>query len=191
MSTAKPRVLVADPPWTRGQTDKRKGAERHYPLMFTERIAAMPITQFMDENSSLFLWATPGALEDALAVMKAWGYTYKSQAIWDRYYLGLGAYFRYNHELLLFGTRGTPQQWKYRGQRSVLLYPRMAHSVKPFEQFTMIERVLDGPYLELFARRRPNTMGDWRVWGNEVDSDIVIPGYPVPSDALHARGEVA
>ena len=47
---------------------------------------------------------------------------------------------------------------------------------------TLIERVLDGPYLELFARQRPNSHADWSVWGNEIDSDIVIPGYPVPSD---------
>lgn len=185
-----PKVILADPPWVRGQSGQTKGAEKYYPLMGTERIANMPVSDLAASDASLFLWAIPGAIEDALFVMRRWGFTYKSQAIWDKYYLGLGHWFRFNHELLLYGERGKPQPWKYRGQRSVLPYPRMEHSVKPAEQFALIERVLDGPYLELFARRRPNTRADWRVWGNEVDSDIVIPGYPVPSDRRHPGEEV-
>lgn len=187
MTHEKPKVLVADPPWAKGGNDRRKGAGRHYPLMTTERIAAMPIAEIMDDNSSLFLWAMPGAIPDALSVMERWGYTYKSQAIWDKYYLGLGRYFRYTHEVLLFGTRGKPQPWKYHGQRSMLLFPRTRHSEKPAETAALVERVLDGPYLELFARRRPSSNGSsgpWRVWGDGVESDIVVPGYPVPSDPV-------
>ena len=60
--------------------------------------------------------------------------------------------------------------------------PVTEHSRKPAEQFAIIERVSQGPFLELFARRRPDSRQDWRVWGDEIDSDIAIPGYPVPSD---------
>ena len=60
--------------------------------------------------------------------------------------------------------------------------PSAAHSQKPEEMIPLIERVLDGPYLELFARRRPNSHADWSIWGDQIDSDISIPGYPVPSD---------
>lgn len=63
------------------------------------------------------------------------------------------------------------------------------HSHKPEEQFAVIERVSDGPYLELFARRRPPSNQEWFVWGNEVISDVVIPGYPVPGDVARDRQE--
>jgi N6-adenosine-specific RNA methylase IME4 len=66
--------------------------------------------------------------------------------------------------------------------------PLQEHSHKPEEQYAVIERISDGPYLELFARRRPPSDKAWAVWGNEVDSDIVLPGYPVPSDWHHRRG---
>ena len=65
--------------------------------------------------------------------------------------------------------------------------PVQDHSHKPEEQYAIIERVSPGPYLELFARRRPPSSADWAVWGNEIDSDIVIPGYAVPSDRLHHK----
>jgi N6-adenosine-specific RNA methylase IME4 len=196
MLEEKPKVLLADPPWMLGQTDIRKGARKHYPLMTTERIGEMPVATIMDEDSSCFLWALPGkALEDAMRVLASWGYTYKSQAVWDKYFMSLGGpYFRSTHEVLLYGTRGKPQKWKHHSQRSVLNFPRLGHSVKPAEQFPMIEALLDGPYLELFARRRPSSNGEhgrWLVWGDSIDSDIVIPGYPVPSDRLHRHGEAA
>ena len=58
--------------------------------------------------------------------------------------------------------------------------PLQDHSHKPEEQFAIIERISTGPYLELFARRRPPSNKSWAVWGNQIDSDIHIPGYPVP-----------
>jgi N6-adenosine-specific RNA methylase IME4 len=78
---------------------------------------------------------------------------------------------------MLLGTRGkAPVQFK--GQGTWGFYPLQDHSHKPEEQFAIIERVSPGPYLELFARRRPNEK--WAIWGNQVASDIDIPGYPVP-----------
>jgi N6-adenosine-specific RNA methylase IME4 len=185
------RVIYADPPWDIGQTGAR-GASKHYDLMTLERIKDMgeAVKELAAPNSVLLLWVTNNALPAGLAVMEAWGYRYVSNAAWDKYYMGLGNYVRNSHELLLLGIRGkvTP---KFRGQRSVLHFPRMEHSVKPAEMYPMIERLFDGPYLELFARSRPNSHADWSVWGNEIESDITIPGYPVPSDFAHQVAAVA
>lgn len=174
------KVIYADPPWDIQQKGAR-GAARHYDLMTLDRIKEMPVADLADDNATLLLWVTNGALPAGLEVMKAWGFEYKTNAAWDKYYMGLGLYFRGSHELLLHGTRGKAP-FKFRGQRSTLQFPRQEHSRKPEEMIPLIERVLDGPYLELFARQRPNSHREWSVWGNEIESDITIPGYPVPSD---------
>ncbi len=181
------RVVYADPPWDIAQLGAR-GASKHYDLMNLEDIKGMgeAVQALAADDSVLLLWVTNGALPAGLAVMEAWGYRYVSNAAWDKYYMGLGNYVRNSHELLLLGIRGkvTPN---FRGQRSVLHFPRMDHSVKPAEMYPMIERLFDGPYLELFARARPNSSSDWSVWGNELDSDVSLArwGYPVPSDFAH------
>jgi len=174
------KVIYADPPWDIHQKGAR-GAAQHYDLMTLDRIREMPVAELTDDNATLLLWVTKGALPAGLEVMKAWGFDYKTNAAWDKYYMGLGLYFRGSHELLLHGTRGKAP-FKFRGQRSTLQFPRQEHSRKPEEMIPLIERVLDGPYLELFARQRPNSHREWSVWGNETQSDITIPGYPVPSD---------
>ena len=179
-STKKFKVIYADPPWDIAQAGAR-GAVNHYDLMTLDRIKQLPVAEFADDDSTLLLWTTNAALPGALEVMAAWGFTYKTNAVWDKYYMGLGNYFRGSHEILLHGVRGKAP-FKFRGQRSTLMFPRQDHSHKPEEMIPLIERVLDGPYLELFARQRPNSHADWSVWGNQIDSDITIPGYPVPSD---------
>jgi N6-adenosine-specific RNA methylase IME4 len=177
------RVIYGDPPWDIAQKGAR-GAIEHYDLMSLDRIKAMPIADLADDNATLLLWVTNAALPAGLEVMEAWGFRYVTNAVWDKYYIGLGNYFRGSHEILLHGVRGRAP-FKYHGQRSTLLFPREDHSRKPAEMIPLIERVLDGPYLELFSRSRPNSRSDWSIWGNEVDSDITIPGYPVPSDFAH------
>ena len=180
-------VIYADPPWDIGQTGAR-GASQHYDLMTLDRIKEMgeAVQALAAPDSVLLLWVTNNALPAGLDVMKAWGYRYISNAAWDKYYMGLGNYIRNSHELLLVGVRGRVVP-KFRGQRSVLHFPRMGHSVKPTEMYPMIERLFDGPYLELFARARPNSQSDWSVWGNEIDSDVSLApwGFPVPSDFAH------
>lgn len=175
-------VIYADPPWNISQTGKR-GAINHYDLMTLERIKQMGplIKELADDNATLLLWVTSAALPAGIEVLRAWGFEYKSHAAWDKYHMGLGTYFRSSHETLLHGVRGKAP-FKFRGQRSTLLFPRTEHSRKPDEMIPMIERILDGPYLELFARRRPNSRSDWSVWGNEIDSSLMLPGFPVPSD---------
>lgn len=179
------RTILADPPWEIGQKDGRYGAHRHYPLMTLDRITALPVADLAEDDAHLYLWTINGALREGSEVMEAWGFTYRAPLTWIKPRFGLGQYLRNQTEHLLLGTRGTAPV-KFRGQGTWLYAPVQDHSHKPEEQYAVIERLSDGPYLELFARRRqPN----WSAWGNELIADIIIPGYPVPSDA-HIREEL-
>lgn len=183
-SSGQAKVIYADCPWDVSQKGER-GAVKHYDLMTLDEIKGMgeAVKHLAAENSVLLLWVTNGALPAGLEVMKAWGFRYVGNAAWDKYFMGLGNYVRNSHELLLIGVRGKIAV-KHRGTKSVMHFPRMEHSVKPAEMYPWIERLFDGPYLELFARTRPNSKSDWSVWGNEIESDVSLApwGYPVPSD---------
>lgn len=176
------RTILADPPWMTYQSGGR-GAIQHYPLMTIEQITAMPVAELAEENAHLWLWCTNAVLRDGYRVMEAWGFTPRSILTWVKPRLQLGQYLRNASEQLLFGTRGRAPV-NYRSQPTWMFAPLQDHSHKPEEQYAVIERISGGPYLELFARRR---QPGWDIWGNEVDSDIRIPGYPVPSDSERAR----
>lgn len=177
------RTILADPPWDIGQKG-RLGAQTHYDVMTLDRIKAMPVENFAEDDAHLYLWVINGAIKEGLEVMEAWGFTYRSPLTWIKPRLGLGHYLRNQTEHLLLGTRGKAPV-KFRGQGTWMYAPLQDHSHKPEEQYAVIERLSDGPYLELFARRRPPSTAQWRVWGNEIDSDITIPGYAVPSERHH------
>ncbi|PPF20833.1 MT-A70 family methyltransferase [Rathayibacter sp. AY1A7] len=173
-------TILADPPWNIEQTG-RLGAAQHYTLMSLDHIKAMPVEALAAENAHLWLWVTNATLEHGYDVIRAWGFTPRSPLTWIKPRILLGNYLRNATEHLLFATKGKAPV-RYKSQPTWMFAPLQAHSHKPEEQFAVIERISDGPYLELFARRRPPSNADWSVWGNEVDSDISIPGYPVPSD---------
>lgn len=178
------RVIYADPPWKRNQLGSR-GAINHYKLMDLDAIKGMaPAIQALSATDAvLLLWVTNSGLQDGLDVVKAWGFRYVGNAVWDKYLMGLGEHFRGSHELLLVGVKGRAKA-RFHGQKSVLQFPRTAHSAKPTEMASLIERMYEGPYLELFARRPPNSIEDWDWWGDECDATISLApwGYPVPSD---------
>lgn len=191
MSTTPPqrfRTLLADPPWDVQQKGKR-GAQQHYNLMTLDAIKTMPVADLMADDAHLWLWVTNATLRDGYDVAEAWGFTVRSPLTWVKFRLGLGNYLRNSTEHLLFATRGkAPVQ--YRAQPTWINAPVTDHSHKPEEQYPLIERVSPGPYLELFARRRPLSSSDWSVWGNEIASDVEIPGYPVPRHSDRApRGD--
>ena len=172
-------TLLADPPWDVQQKGAR-GAERHYDLMSLDRIKAMPISDLMAEDAHLWLWVTNATLRDGYDVAEAWGFTVRSPLTWVKFRLGLGNYLRNSTEHLLFATRGkAPVQ--YRSQPTWINAPVTDHSHKPEEQYAIIERISPSPYLELFTRRHPLSRSDWSVWGNQIPSDIQIPGYSVPT----------
>jgi len=179
------RTILADPPWDIHQ-DGGRGAIQHYSLMSLKRIKAMPISDLAAPNAHLWLWVTNATLRDGYDVAEAWGFTVRSPLTWVKFRLGLGVYLRNSTEHLLFATRGKAPV-KFRSQPTWINAPVQEHSRKPDEQYAIIERVSDGPYLELFARRRPPSLQPWSVWGNQIPSDITIQGYPIPSDQ-HARG---
>ena len=169
------RTVMCDPPWDINQKGKR-GAARHYPLMTLDQNKAMPVADLCEENAHLYLWVPNGLLPEGLEVVKEWGFTYRSPLYWIKPRLLLGNFIRNASETCLFATRGRAPV-KFHAQPNWLFAPQQDHSHKPEEQFAVIERLSHGPYLELFARRR---QPGWDAWGNEIDSDIVIPGYPVP-----------
>jgi N6-adenosine-specific RNA methylase IME4 len=179
------RTILADPPWNINQSGNF-GAVHHYPLMPLDRITALPVRDLGETDGHLWLWVTNGTLREGYEVAGRWGYTVRSVLTWIKFRLGLGVYLRNTTEHLLFATRGHAPV-EFRAQPTWFTAPVQEHSHKPEEQYALIERVSPGPYLELFARRRPPSTAGWSVWGNEVDSDILVPGYPVPSDQKWGR----
>lgn len=171
------RTIMADPPCD-VQQKGTLGAERHYDLMTLDRIKAMPVADLAAPDAHLWLWVTNATLRAGYDVMEAWGFIPRSPLTWVKPRLGLGTYLRNSTEHLILGTRGRAPV-NYRAQPTWMFAPLQAHSHKPEEQYAVIERISTGPFLELFARRR---QPGWHVWGNQISSDIAIPGYPVPSD---------
>ena len=162
-------TVLADPPWERNQRGSR-GAARHYPLMSLEAICALPVQRLVAADAHLWLWVTNGTLHDGRTVMDAWGFSYRSCLTWIKPRFGLGQYLRNQTEHLLFGVRGKAPVL-FRSQGTWFYAPVQEHSHKPEEQYAIVERCSPGPYLELFARRK---QAGWRVWGNEVESDITL-----------------
>lgn len=157
-------VVYADPPWDY-YLPLRGDPEFHYPTMPTSEICDLEVPA--SENAVLFLWTTNPKLEDALSVIKAWGFTYKTNLAWVKDKIGTGYYFRARHELLLLATKGNiPPPVETSRPHSVLFSPREGHSEKPDEAYELIEVMYPNRQcLELFARR--NREG-WTSWGDET-----------------------
>ncbi len=175
-------TILADPAW---DVEKKggRGAIKYYNVEPLERIKAMPVADLCTENAHCWLWVTNATLEHGFAVLRAWGFTPRSVFTWCKPRMGLGVYLRNATEHVLFGTRGKAPIL-FNAQPNWGFFPRQEHSHKPEELHKIIERCSPAPYLELFARRR---QPGWDVWGNEIDSDIVIPGYPVPNYSAKAN----
>jgi N6-adenosine-specific RNA methylase IME4 len=149
-------TILADPPWLeRGGGKIKRGADRHYPLMYTKDICALPVQGIAAPDSHLYLWVTNNFLPDGLQVMEAWGFRYVTTITWAKDRFGLGQYFRGQTEHCLFGVRGKPGYKVANGKRcqgtTLISAPRGEHSAKPEALRHMIERVSPGPYLELFV----------------------------------------
>ena len=168
------QTVLADPPWAFNQKGNY-GAIHHYNLMSLDRIKAMPVSDLCEENAHCWLWVTNGTLRAGYDVLEAWGFTPRSVFTWVKARMGLGVYLRNATEHVLLGTKGKAPV-RCNVQPNWGFFPTQDHSHKPEELHKIIERVSPGPYLELFARRH---QPGWDVWGDEIDSDINIPGYPV------------
>ena len=172
------KTLYADPPW-QFQNRTGKVAPEHkrltrYETMKLEDIKALPIRDLADEKSHLYLWVPNALLPAGLEVMKAWGFEYKTNIIWEKVRhdggpdgRGVGFYFRNVTEMLLFGIRGDKNRTlaPARSQVNLIRSTKREHSRKPDEIIPLIESCSPGPYLELFARGdRPG----WDMWGNQA-----------------------
>jgi len=175
------KTIYADPPW-QFQNRTGKVAPEHkrlsrYSTMTLEEIKALPVSDVADEKCHLYLWVPNALLPEGLEVMKAWGFEYKTNLIWEKVRKdgepdgrGVGFYFRNVTEVLLFGIKGTKNRTLQPGRSQVNLLRTMKreHSRKPDEFVNLIEACSPGPRLELFARG--NREG-WDMWGNQADDN--------------------
>jgi N6-adenosine-specific RNA methylase IME4 len=170
-------TILADPPWLfTNKTGKVAPEHRRlyrYETMPRDQIATLPVGQFGAMH--LYLWCPNALLPDGLAVMAAWGFTYKTYLTWYKIRKdggpdgrGVGFYFRNVTELILFGVRGRNARTLAPGRRQVNLLAtrKREHSRKPAEIYPIIEACSPGPFLELFARGDAHP--GWVVWGNET-----------------------
>lgn len=186
-------TILADPPWAfnlwwggrssqgrHPQSVPSRASKPHYAVMDEQQLSALPVRELMAPDSVLVMWTCWPVLEWSLRVMNAWGFDYKTCAFcWVKAHarqiemfrddidphMTLGYWTRSNSEVALLGTRGTPKR-TVADVKQAIIEPRREHSRKPDCVHERIERLVAGPYLELFARQqRPG----WDVWGNETD----------------------
>ena len=174
-------TALADPPWQFANRTGKVAPEHRrlsrYGTLDLEAIKALPVAEALTATAHLYLWVPNALLPEGLEVLKAWGFTYKSNIVWHKLRKdggsdgrGVGFYFRNVTELILFGTRGKNARTLAPGRRQVNYVGtrKREHSRKPDEQYPLIESCSPGPYLELFGRGlRPG----WSVWGNKADAD--------------------
>ena len=162
-------IVYADPPWRYDNGTPGREIENHYPTMSIEEICAIAVPAAKD--AILYLWATAPLLVEALDGLKAWGFEYKTQAVWDKVIVGMGFWFRGQHEILIVGTRGDvsppPQSLRI---SSVIRCPRGSHSSKPDHVREKIAAWYpDARKLEMFSRL--HHVG-WTSFGNQVEHDL-------------------
>ena len=168
-------VIYADPPWefkVYSGKGKQRSAERYYDTSSVEAIKALPIEKLAAKDCVLCMWAVSPELPGALEVIKAWGFEYKTIGFgWvkqnrggEGLFTGMGYWTRANLECCLLAARGAPMRLAM-DVHQVVIAPIGEHSAKPQEVRSRIQRLLAGPYLELFARQA--TPG-WTCWGNEL-----------------------
>jgi N6-adenosine-specific RNA methylase IME4 len=184
------RVILADCPWRfrnwsmdekakRGEDWARRNGRSPYDVLDTESLAALPVRDLAARDCVLLLWATWPKLPDALCVMEAWGWEFKSGLPWVKMTraaaprIGLGYHVRSSSELLLIGTRGEPGvPSRADCPVGVMFCPIAEHSAKPDLQYEIAEGY-PGPYLELFHRPRDGGLfgprPGWTLLGDAVD----------------------
>lgn len=166
------RVIYADPPWSYDDSGKMPGksftrAEDHYATMPTADIAAMAIEAHAQTNAVLFLWVPVPLLPEAFTVIDAWGFTYKNKIVWSKLTHVHGHYLSNRHEDLLLATRGScaPDRLTPMIENVQVIKQTGENSAKPEQFRALIERLYDGPFLELFARQ---DVDGWTCWGDQV-----------------------
>jgi N6-adenosine-specific RNA methylase IME4 len=177
------QIIYADPPWEYKQsgskTNSRGMAKQHYPTMSTKDICNLPIDRIKTDSTILFMWATFPNMGEALKVIDAWGFEYKTAAfVWvkknkkntNTNFWGMGAYTRANAEVCLLAvsknTKASKQVLRH-DIHQIIEAPIERHSKKPDivrDKITQLGGEV--PSIELFAREH---ISGWDCWGNEVN----------------------
>lgn len=175
-------AIYADPPWYFKNFSAKgtgRAAVSHYHVMDLPALKEMPVADYAARDCALFMWATDPMLPEAIDLMRAWGFKYKTVAFnWVKlnkggadkrvddspFFTGLGYWTRANPELCLLGTRGKPRRLS-KAVRRLLVSERREHSRKPDEVYGRIEALVEGPYLELFAREEHR---GWDALGDQL-----------------------
>jgi N6-adenosine-specific RNA methylase IME4 len=168
-------AILADPPWhfesysAKGIT--QRSAASKYRVARLHELAAIPVAQHVAADCALFLWAVDSHLDQAVELMRAWGFAYKTVAfVWVKIAksgaprMSMGLWTRKMSEVCLLGTRGKPRR-QSGSVRQIIMAPRREHSRKPDEIYGRIEQLVAGPYLELFARQR------WPNWDQRFSDE--------------------
>jgi N6-adenosine-specific RNA methylase IME4 len=205
------KAILCDPPWRFATWNNQTAIPRHrgsnhssashFETMTTRDLERLPVENLAAKDCALFLWATWPMLNEALEVIKAWRFEYKTCAFdWVKAHvgqidlfrdegdalMGMGYWTRANSEPCLLATRGKPKRLSA-AVRMGIIEPRREHSRKPECVHDRIQSLVAGPYLELFARQSRH---GWTTWGNEatkfdrkagvVDAARELPMNPVP-----------
>lgn len=170
-------ALYLDPPWSfktysGKQATPHRCAEDHYSTMSLKDIQALPIDDWAAQDCALFMWCVDSHIDVAIDTIRAYGFQYKTKAFtWVKTAksgdprIGMGYWTRKSAEICLLATKGKPKR-KSKGVREVLLQPRREHSRKPDDFYGRIEALVDGPYLEVFARQ---AWPGWDQIGDQTD----------------------
>jgi len=185
------KAILADPPWAfnlwwGGRTNDTpagvpsRATVPHYQVMKEEELNSLPVSALAADDCVLFLWTCWPVLPWSLRTIEAWGFTYKTCGFcWVKAHakqidmfrddiephMTLGYWTRSNSEVCLLATKGKPKR-KSADVKQAIIEPRREHSRKPDDIHARIERLVEGPYLEMFARQRRQ---GWDAWGNETD----------------------
>ena len=166
-------LTVIDPPWpfaTWSAAGQDKSASKHYRVMTLADIKALPVRELLTDHAVVLLWATGAMLAQAVAVMEAWGITFKTEIAWrkvtrnGKVRMGCGFWARSMHEPVLLGTVGKPRKFTL---PSCFDGIAREHSRKPDEFYRMIaDRTPDLRRADVFAREKRE---GWDAWGDEVE----------------------
>ncbi len=177
-------TILADPPWSYyGNREKTSDQELNmwrrklpYGSMSTDAICDLPVSRIAEKDAILFLWTTNAHIEDALEVILAWEFDYKTMRTWGKSHFGQGYWLRGQTEHLLLATRGSPTGGRKKTASAIkghnistlLLAPAGKHSAKPRESYEAVRRLGRTPRIELFARRRRD---GFDRWGKQAPDD--------------------
>jgi N6-adenosine-specific RNA methylase IME4 len=200
------RVIYADPPWrylTRSAKGMGRSPDRHYATMTIDEIKALPVRDLAAKDCVLFMWVIDSHVELAMEVVKAWGFKYKTVGFYwmktnkdDSFFMGTGHWTRANPEHVyeayldreqevercFLNTVGAPpRRTDGKDVPRLIISPRREHSRKPDVTWERIERLVDGPYIELFGRQQH---GEWTVLGNEANKFNDPEIYPDISELV-------